>query len=79
MSHQAGFVNIIGKPNVGKSTLINALTGENISIITPKAQTTRLRVIGIVNDEHYQIVFSDKEKYLLMRICLKSELSAIST
>jgi GTPase len=59
MPHQAGFVNIIGKPNVGKSTLINALTGEKISIITPKAQTTRQRVIGIVNQENYQIVFSD--------------------
>jgi GTP-binding protein Era len=59
MPHQAGFVNIIGKPNVGKSTLINALTGEKISIITPKAQTTRQRVIGIVNEENYQIVFSD--------------------
>jgi GTP-binding protein Era len=59
MPHQAGFVNIIGKPNVGKSTLINALTGEKISIITHKAQTTRQRVIGIVNDENYQIVFSD--------------------
>jgi len=59
MLHQAGFVNIIGKPNVGKSTLINALTGEKISIITHKAQTTRQRVIGIVNDENYQIVFSD--------------------
>lgn len=59
MLHQSGFVNIIGKPNVGKSTLINALTGEKISIITHKAQTTRQRVIGIVNDENYQIVFSD--------------------
>ncbi|MFA4864559.1 MAG: GTPase Era [Bacteroidales bacterium] len=59
MSHQAGFVNIIGKPNVGKSTLINALTGEKISIITHKAQTTRQRIIGIVNNEEYQIVFSD--------------------
>jgi GTP-binding protein Era len=59
MPHQSGFVNIIGKPNVGKSTLINALTGEKISIITHKAQTTRQRVIGIVNDENYQIVFSD--------------------
>jgi len=59
MPHQAGFVNIIGKPNVGKSTLINALTGEKISIITHKAQTTRQRIIGIVNDENYQIVFSD--------------------
>ncbi|MDX9907322.1 MAG: GTPase Era [Bacteroidales bacterium] len=57
--HQAGFVNIIGKPNVGKSTLMNALTGENISIITPKAQTTRQRILGIVNEENYQIVFSD--------------------
>jgi GTP-binding protein Era len=59
MPHQSGFVNIIGKPNVGKSTLINALVGEELSIITPKAQTTRQRVIGIVNDENYQIVFSD--------------------
>jgi GTP-binding protein Era len=59
MPHQAGFVNIIGNPNVGKSTLINALTGEKISIITHKAQTTRQRIIGIVNDENYQIVFSD--------------------
>jgi GTP-binding protein Era len=57
--HKAGFVNIIGKPNVGKSTLINALTGEKIAIVTPKAQTTRQRIIGIVNDENYQIVFSD--------------------
>lgn len=59
MPHQAGFVNIIGKPNVGKSTLINALTGEKISIITHKAQTTRQRIIGIVNDENYQVIFSD--------------------
>jgi GTP-binding protein Era len=59
MPHQAGFVNIIGKPNVGKSTLMNALTGEYISIITHKAQTTRQRIIGIVNEENYQIVFSD--------------------
>ena len=59
MPHQSGFVNIIGKPNVGKSTLINALVGKKLSIITPKAQTTRQRVIGIVNDENYQILFSD--------------------
>ena len=59
MTHQAGFVNIIGKPNVGKSTLMNALTGEKISIITPKAQTTRQRILGMVNKENYQIVFSD--------------------
>lgn len=59
MSHKAGFVSIIGKPNAGKSTLMNALVGEKMSIITPKAQTTRHRIIGIVNDEDYQIVFSD--------------------
>ncbi len=59
MIHRAGFVNIIGKPNVGKSTLMNALTGEKISIITPKAQTTRQRILGMVNTDNYQIVFSD--------------------
>lgn len=59
MSHQAGFVSIIGKPNVGKSTLMNALVGEKLSIITPKAQTTRHRILGIVNEDNYQIVFSD--------------------
>ncbi len=59
MSHKAGFVSIIGKPNAGKSTLMNALVGEKMSIITPKAQTTRHRILGIVNDKDYQIVFSD--------------------
>lgn len=59
MSHKAGFVSIIGKPNAGKSTLMNALVGAKMSIITPKAQTTRHRIIGIVNEEDYQIVFSD--------------------
>jgi GTP-binding protein Era len=59
MSHKAGFVSIIGKPNAGKSTLMNALVGEKMSIITPKAQTTRHRILGIVNHEDYQIVFSD--------------------
>jgi len=59
MSHKAGFVNIIGQPNVGKSTLMNALVGEPLSIITSKAQTTRHRIIGIVNEPEYQIVFSD--------------------
>jgi GTP-binding protein Era len=59
MSHKAGFVSIIGKPNVGKSTLMNALVGEKMSIITPKAQTTRHRILGIVNDDNHQIVFSD--------------------
>ena len=57
--HRAGFVNIIGNPNVGKSTLMNALVGENLSIVTAKAQTTRHRIMGIVNGEDWQIVFSD--------------------
>jgi len=59
MSHKAGFVNIIGYPNVGKSTLMNALVGEKLSIITSKAQTTRHRIMGIVNGEDFQIVYSD--------------------
>jgi len=59
MEHKAGYVNIIGNPNVGKSTLMNALVGERLSIITSKAQTTRHRILGIVNDEEYQIIFSD--------------------
>lgn len=59
MEHKAGFVNIVGNPNVGKSTLMNQLVGERISIITSKAQTTRHRIMGIVNTEDYQIVFSD--------------------
>ena len=57
--HHSGFVNIIGNPNVGKSTLMNALVGENLSIVTAKAQTTRHRIMGIVNGEDWQIVFSD--------------------
>ena len=57
--HKAGFVNIIGNPNVGKSTLMNALVGERLSIITSKAQTTRHRIMGIVNGEDFQIVYSD--------------------
>ncbi len=59
MSHKAGFVSLIGKPNVGKSTLMNALVGEKLSIVTPKAQTTRHRILGLVNEPEYQIVFSD--------------------
>jgi GTP-binding protein Era len=59
MSHKAGFVGIIGKPNVGKSTLMNALIGEKLSITNPKAQTTRHRIMGIWNDADHQIVFSD--------------------
>ena len=58
-NHKSGFVNIVGNPNVGKSTLMNDLVGERISIITQKAQTTRHRIMGIVNTDDYQIVFSD--------------------
>jgi len=59
MKHRSGFVNIIGNPNVGKSTIMNALVGEKLSIITPKVQTTRHRIMGIVNGEDFQIVYSD--------------------
>ncbi|WGK65451.1 GTPase Era [Croceiramulus getboli] len=59
MAHKAGFVNIIGNPNVGKSTLMNAFVGERLSIITSKAQTTRHRILGIVNGEDFQVVLSD--------------------
>lgn len=74
-NHKAGFVNIVGNPNVGKSTLMNDLVGERISIITSKAQTTRHRIMGIVNTPDYQIVFSDtpgvlKPKYKLQQSML---------
>ena len=59
MVHRSGFVNIVGNPNVGKSTLMNALVGERLSIITSKAQTTRHRIMGIVNGEDFQMVYSD--------------------
>ena len=59
MDHKSGFVNIIGNPNVGKSTLMNSFVGEKLSIITPKAQTTRHRIMGIVSGENFQIVYSD--------------------
>lgn len=59
MTHKAGFISIIGKPNVGKSTLMNALIGEKLSIITPKAQTTRHSIMGIINTDEYQVVFND--------------------
>ncbi|MCB2197613.1 MAG: GTPase Era [Bacteroidetes bacterium] len=59
MSHKSGFVNIIGNPNVGKSTIMNAMVGEKLSIITSKSQTTRHRIMGIVNEDNYQIVYSD--------------------
>ena len=73
--HKAGFVNIVGNPNVGKSTLMNDLVGERISIITSKAQTTRHRIMGIVNTPEYQIVYSDtpgvlKPKYKLQESML---------
>ena len=73
--HRAGFVNIIGNPNVGKSTLMNALVGENLSIVTAKAQTTRHRIMGIVNGEDWQIVYSDtpgilKPSYALQKSML---------
>ena len=72
MSHRSGFVNILGNPNVGKSTIMNALVGEKLSIITPKAQTTRHRIMGIVNGDDFQIVYSDtpgiiKPRYKLQK------------
>ena len=57
--HRSGFINILGNPNVGKSTLMNCLVGENLSIITPKVQTTRHRILGILNNANYQLIFSD--------------------
>ncbi len=82
MTHKAGFVNIIGKPNVGKSTLMNALVGEKLSIITSKAQTTRHRIMGIVNGDDFQIVYSDtpgiiKPGYRLQESMMKSVESAL--
>lgn len=65
MTHKSGFVNIIGSPNVGKSTLMNRLVGERLSIITSKAQTTRHRILGIVNEKDYQICFSDTPGVLI--------------
>jgi GTP-binding protein Era len=70
MNHRSGFVNLLGNPNVGKSTIMNALVGEKLSIVTPKAQTTRHRIMGIVNGNDFQIVYSDtpgilKPKYKL--------------
>ena len=80
--HKSGFVNIVGNPNVGKSTLMNALVGERISIITSKAQTTRHRIMGIVNGEDFQIVYSDtpgvlKPNYKLQESMLKFSTGAL--
>lgn len=72
--HKAGFVNIIGNPNVGKSTLMNALVGERLSIITSKAQTTRHRILGIVNGEDFQIVYSDTPGILKPNYKLQSSM-----
>ncbi|HHP7241066.1 MAG TPA: GTPase Era [Cyclobacteriaceae bacterium] len=63
-NHKAGFISIIGRPNVGKSTLMNSLVGEKLSIITSKAQTTRHRLFGIISGENYQMVYSDTPGYL---------------
>ena len=81
--HKSGFVNIVGNPNVGKSTLMNALVGERLSIITSKAQTTRHRILGIVNGEDFQIVYSDtpgvlKPNYRLQESMLSFSKSALS-
>lgn len=81
--HKSGFVNIVGNPNVGKSTLMNALVGERLSIITSKAQTTRHRILGIVNGEDFQIVYSDtpgvlKPNYRLQESMLNFSNSALT-
>lgn len=81
--HKSGFVNIIGNPNVGKSTLMNALVGERLSIITSKAQTTRHRIMGIVSGEEFQIVYSDtpgilKPAYKLQESMMKFVTGAVS-
>ena len=76
--HKSGFVNIVGNPNVGKSTLMNNLVGERISIITSKAQTTRHRIMGIVNTPEYQIVFSDTPGVLAPRYKMQESMLAFS-
>ena len=82
INHKSGFVNIVGNPNVGKSTLMNALVGERLSIITSKAQTTRHRIMGIVNGDDFQIVYSDtpgvlKPNYRLQEQMLEFSRSAL--
>jgi GTPase len=83
MGHRAGFVNILGNPNVGKSTIMNALVGEKLSIITSKAQTTRHRIMGIVNGDDFQIVYSDtpgilKPQYKLQETMMNFVNTALS-
>lgn len=77
--HKSGFVNIVGNPNVGKSTLMNTLVGERISIITSKAQTTRHRIMGIVNGEDFQIVYSDTPGVLKPNYKLQESMLGFST
>jgi GTP-binding protein Era len=82
MGHRSGFVNILGNPNVGKSTLMNVLVGERLSVITPKAQTTRHRIMGILSGEDYQVVYSDtpgilNPKYKLQAAMMRSVESAL--
>ena len=74
MNHRSGFVNILGNPNVGKSTIMNTLVGEKLSIVTPKAQTTRHRIMGIVNGEDFQIVYSDTPGILKPRYKLQESM-----
>lgn len=76
--HKSGFVNIVGNPNVGKSTLMNDLVGERLSIITSKAQTTRKRIMGIVNTPEYQIVFSDTPGVLAPKYKMQESMRAFS-
>src|SRR5450759_5688638 len=83
MAHKSGFVNIIGNPNVGKSTIMNVLVGERLSIITSKMQTTRHRIKGIVNGDDFQIVYSDtpgilKPNYKLQETMMNFVNSALS-
>ncbi|NOY35957.1 MAG: GTPase Era [Chlorobi bacterium] len=82
MPHKAGFVNIIGPPNAGKSTLLNQLVGEKLAIVTSRAQTTRHRLMGIVNGKNYQIIYSDtpgmiKPNYKLQEFMVKTVVSAL--
>ncbi|MBP8959902.1 MAG: GTPase Era [Bacteroidales bacterium] len=81
--HKSGFVNILGNPNVGKSTLMNSMVGRKLSIVSPKVQTTRHRIMGILNGEDYQIVYSDtpgiiKPRYKLHEAMMKSVRSALT-